>query len=74
MKTVTRQALTDCVNPQELKNDKLSKDFNQFYAALWLGIVKNDTIRVTDALKAQLHTMFADWPKTLKAVKLLLGA
>lgn len=66
MTTITRQQLTDCVNPHELQHAELAERFNRKFLWIWGGIVTNDIITLTPAVKDQLRAMFSGWPETMK--------
>ena len=74
MTTITRQALTDQIDPVDLLHGKKSEHFQRTFAWLFLAISQNDVISVTDPLRAQLDVMFRDMPATRGNLKTLLGA
>ena len=76
MATITRQALTDQIDPEELADDARMETFQRARAWLFLAITQNDVISKTPALAAQLRSMFPerDWPRTRRNLDQLLGA
>lgn len=76
MTTITRQALTDVVDAEELCDDARMETFQRSRAWLFLALVQNDVIQLTPATVAQLRAMFPkrDWPQTRANIESLIGA
>ena len=68
MTTITRQQLTNCIDPDELQNKDNAKRFNDMFLWIWGSIVTNDVISVTPEVRAQLNAMFHGWPITRKNI------
>lgn len=73
MTTITRQQLTDCIDPHELQHADNSKRFNDQFLWLWGGIVCNDIITVSPACKSQIRSMFQGWTQTQKNLDNVIG-